>query len=150
MTDTSYSLRSDAVIVEPILLTQIYKLQNHLKSIMSINKPLAQNYLDGNKQRVVINCFNSNWLPIRTRVSRNPIPGPLIFVIFIDDNVMISLLKIVCQVMRHVYILMNEYLNKIHYWLVQFKPNKSETIVIFSKGNKPLQVLYKWYKIPKL
>ena len=63
---------------------------------MSINKPLAQNYLDGNKQRVVINCFNSNWLPIRTRVSRNPIPDPLIFVIFIDDNVMISLLKIVC------------------------------------------------------
>jgi hypothetical protein len=46
-----------------------------------------QNYLYGREQRVIINCSNSNWLPVRAGVLHGSILDPILFKICLNDIV---------------------------------------------------------------
>ena len=103
-------------------------------------------------QRVVINGSNSNWLPIRAGIPQGSILGSLLFIIFInyivnEINAEIKLfaddtsLYLIVDNPSDTAFLLNQDLNKIQRWsekwLVQFNPNKAESMVISSKRNKP-------------
>ena len=104
------------------------------------------------QQRVVINGSNSNWLPRRAGVPQSSILGPLLFIIFINDivneiNAEIKLfaddtsLYLIVDNPSDTAFLLNQDPNQIQRWsekwLVKFNPNKTETMVISSKRNKP-------------
>jgi hypothetical protein len=111
-----------------------------------------QNYLYGREQRVVINGSNSNWLPVKAGAPQDSILGPLLFIIFTNDivneiNAEIKLfaddtsLYLIVDNPNDTAFLLNQDLNQLQRWsekwLVKFNPNKTETMVISSKRNKP-------------
>ena len=104
------------------------------------------------EQRVAINGSNSNWLPVRAGVPQGSILGSLLFKIFINDivneiNAEIKLfaddtsLYLIVDNPNDTAFLLNQDLNQLQRWsekwLVKFNPNKTETMVISSKRNKP-------------
>ena len=96
---------------------------------------------------MVINVSNSNWLPVRVGVPQCSILEPFLFKIFINDIVNEINAEINCLLMTPVYnpnntaFSLNQDLNQLQRWsekwLVKFNPNKTETMVISSKRNKP-------------
>ena len=101
---------------------------------------------------MVINGPNSNWLPVTAGVPQASINVPLLFKIFINDivneiNAEIKLfandtsLYLIVDNPNHTAFLLNQDLNQLQRWsekwLVKFNPNKTETMVITRKRNKP-------------
>ena len=130
-------------------------LLHKLESI-GIGGPLLMwlaSYLQDRKQRVVINNSFSDWKNINAGVPQGSILGPLLFLIFINDIVDdiqstvklfaddTSLYLIVDEPNTAVETLNND-LSKIHtwskQWLVSFNPNKTETMTLSRKLNKPV------------
>ena len=111
-----------------------------------------ENYLSGRSQRMVINGSNSDWLSINAWVPQWFILDPLLFIIFINDIVHgidaqiklfaddTSLYLVVDDPIETVETL-NGDLDKINIWsekwLVKFNPQKTETMVLSKKNNKP-------------
>jgi intein/homing endonuclease len=111
-----------------------------------------KNYLSGRSQRVVINGSNSDWLSINAGVPQWFILDPLLFIIFINDSVHgidaqiklfaddTSLYLVVDDPIETVETL-NGDLDKINIWsekwLVKFNPQKTETMILSKKNNKP-------------
>ena len=112
----------------------------------------VKNYLSDRKQRVVINNASSNWSNVNAGVPQGSILGPLFFLIFINDIVTdiqstiklfaddTSLYLIVDEPVEAANVL-NSDLEKIHAWsanwLVSFNSQKTETVIISRKTNKP-------------
>ena len=111
-----------------------------------------ENYLCGRYQRVVINGSASGWLPIRAGVPQGSILGPLLFLLFINDIVTdvkaeIKLfaddtsLYLIVDDPNDTANILNSDLDKIHkwseQWLVTFNAQKTETLIISRKKNKP-------------
>ena len=110
-------------------------------------------YLDGRKQRVVLQGVESKWNYIKADVPQGSILGPLLFLIFIIDIV-----TEIGSSIRHfaddtsLFItvnnpdvaaeILNADLEKIakwaEAWLVKFNPLKTETLLISRKINKPV------------
>ena len=101
---------------------------------------------------MVINGSNSNWLPVRAGVTQGSILGPLLFITFINDivNEISAEIKLFADDTRLYLIvdnpndtafLLNQDLNQLQRWsetwLIKFNSNKTETMVISIKRNKP-------------
>ena len=112
-----------------------------------------KNYLFDRKQRVILPGVNSDWSKIFAGVPQGSILSPLLFLVFINDIVNeigscirffaddISLFIIVDDPVASAERL-NAALIKIlqwaETWLVTFNPNKTESLIISRKINKPL------------
>ena len=112
-----------------------------------------KNYLTDRKQRVVIESALSKWRTIKVRVPRGSILGPLFFIndivteihssikLFADD----TSLYIIVDNPRESAIMLNNDVATIHAWstkwLVNFNPQKTETMTITRKINKPFHLL---------
>lgn len=112
-----------------------------------------KNYLNNRKQRVVINGNFSQWTCINAGVPQGSILGPLLFIIYINDIVrdIQSTIKLFADDTSLYLIidnpidsatLLNGDLSKIHEWsmnwLVKFNPQKTETMTISRKINRPI------------
>jgi hypothetical protein len=130
-------------------------LLTKLKSI-GIQGPLLswiKNYLLDRKQRVVINGCCSDWWNGCAGGPQGSILGPLFFIIYINDIVAVinSSIKLFADD-TSLYIIVDdpvdaaETLNtdfaKIHdwsmKWLVKFNPDKTESMIVSRKSNRPL------------
>jgi len=109
-------------------------------------------YLSNRKQRVVINGCTSDWENIHAGVPQGSILGPLLFIIYINDIVadINSSIKLFADDTSLYLIVddpldtaetLNGDLTKIHdwsmKWLVKFNPQKTETLKISRKTNRP-------------
>lgn len=107
-----------------------------------------KNYLSDRKQRVVINGKESSWVEITAGVPQWSIPEPLLFLVFINDivdevNCNIKLFADDTSIFAIVEnplvasISLNSDMSRIHRWadrwLVNFNPNKTESMIISRK-----------------
>lgn len=112
-----------------------------------------QNYLSNRKQRVVLPGGSSEWVDITAGVPQGSILGPLLFLVYINDivndiNSTIRLfaddtsLYIIVDSPQEASDKLNQDLVKIDAWadkwLVSFNPNKTESMILTRKTNKPL------------
>ena len=112
-----------------------------------------KNYLFNRKQRVIFPGVNSDWSKIFAGVPQGSILGPLLFLVFINDivNEIGSCIRLFADDTSLFIIVddpvvsaerLNADLVKIlqwaETWLVTFNPNKTESLVISRKINKPL------------
>ena len=112
-----------------------------------------ENYLKNRRQRVVINNSYSGWEDIAAGVPQGSILGPLFFILYINDIVteIESSIKLFADD-TSLYIIVddpasaaesiNSDLHKIHswsnQWLVKFNAQKTETMTVSKKINKPV------------
>ena len=122
-----------------------------------------ENYLVGRKQKVIINGKESTIIEINAGVPQGSIIGPLFFLIFINDIVT----DIGCSIKLFaddttVYVIiedintaaenLNSDLNKVHTWskkwLVNFNPQKTETLLITRKQEQNIHPALYFNNIP--
>ena len=111
-------------------------------------------YLKHRRQRVVINGVSSSWEEINAGVPQGSILGPLLFLIYINDivndietNIRLfaddTSLYIIVENPQSSADFLNNDLEKIHNWsnawLVDFNPNKTESLIISRKHNPPFR-----------
>jgi hypothetical protein len=115
---------------------------------------LGEKLLSERKRRVVINNSTSSWRDINAGVPQGSILGPLLFIVFINDILTdINLTKKLFVDDTSLYLIvddpqetaqtLNDDLVKLHAWstkwLVNFNPQKTETMTISRKLDKPHQ-----------
>ena len=109
-------------------------------------------YLNDRKQKVVLPGASSSWTSVGAGVPQGSILGPLLFLLYINDIVedINSSIRLFADD-TSLYIIvdnpiqaaeqLNSDLQKIHRWatkrLVSFNPEKSESILLSRKYNKP-------------
>ena len=115
---------------------------------------LFQNYLSNRKQRVVLNCFSSDYSSIDSGVPQDSVLGPLLFLIYINDleknyksNVKFADDTMLFSVVNNPVISANELNHDLkvisqwaYQWKMNFNPdlNKQATELLFScKKNSP-------------
>ena len=112
-----------------------------------------QNYLRDRKQRVVLPGGLSEWENISAGVPQGSILGPLLFLVYINDivqeiNSTIRLfaddtsLYIIVESPEEAANTLNQDLNRIsawaEKWLVSFNPQKTDSMILSRKTNKPI------------
>ena len=112
-----------------------------------------QNYLRDRKQRVVLPGGLSEWENISAGVPQGSILGPLLFLVYVNDivqeiNSTIRLfaddtsLYIIVESSEEAANTLNQDLNRIsawaEKWLVSFNPQKTDSMILSRKTNKPI------------
>ena len=111
-----------------------------------------QSYLSNRKQRVVLPDGTSDWVFIRVGVPQGSILGPLLFLLYIFNDIVLdigSYIRLFADDTSFYIIVedpvvaancLNSDLNKITQWaatwLVSFNPTKTEYIIISQKSNR--------------
>ena len=113
---------------------------------------LLENYLKNRKQRVVINGATSTWSDVLAGVPQGSVLGPVLFLIFINDivdNIESDIrlfaddtsLSIIVESPEQAANLLNRDIAKImnwaDRWLVTFNPDKTETLIVSLKTDRP-------------
>ena len=114
---------------------------------------LFKNYLFDRRQRVILPGVHSDWSKIFAGVPQGSILGSLLFLVFINDivNEIDSCIRLVADD-TSLYIIVDDpvasaerlnvdlikILQWAETWLVTFNPNKTESLIISRKINKPL------------
>lgn len=110
-------------------------------------------YLSNRQQRVCIKGYSSSWLPVSAGVPQGSILGPVLFLIYINDivhdiggNIRLFADDTSLFIIVHDPVAAANQMNKdlatiylwADSWLVNFNPNKTESLIISKKRNKPI------------
>ena len=122
----------------------------------------VKEFLNGRKQRVVVNGCKSEWKEVISGVPQGSVIGPLLFVIYINDlpdevqaevYLFADDTKIFCKILDDGSSSLQEDLNKLQkwsdMWLLKFHPDKCKVMKIH-RGNKENNRKYYMKKINSL
>ncbi len=109
-----------------------------------------ENWLSNRKERVVINSTASDWVPITSGVPQGSVPGPVLFIIYIND-IDVGLNNFISKfaddtkignliITDHDRMSLQEHLRKIsgwsQRWEMPFNVNKCHILQVGTRNNK--------------